>query len=51
LLFLFIFHPDFHGGDHKSLFLPGKRKKFMRPFVEFMKAIVSNIGFTITFID
>lgn len=51
LLFLFLFNSDFNSRNDKGPFFPGQSKKSGRKQMQFMKAIVSNIRFTITFID
>lgn len=51
LLFLFLFNPNFNGRNNKGPFFPGQGQKSGRDQMQFMKAIVSNIRFPITFID
>jgi len=51
LLFLFGFHPNINGRNNEGPLFTVKGKKLMGKNVKFMKAIVSNIRFTITFID
>ena len=51
LLFLFFFNPNFNSRNDEGPFFPGQGKKSGRDQMQFMKAIVSNIRFTITFID
>jgi hypothetical protein len=51
LFFLFMFSTDFNSRNDEGPFCSGQGQKLGRKYVQFMKAIVSNIGFPITFID
>jgi len=51
LLFLFPFNPNINSGNNERPFLPVKVEKLGRCQMKFMKAIVSNVRFTITFFN
>lgn len=49
LFFLFSFYPNINGRNDEGPFFPGQSEKFRRDQMKFVKAIVSNIRFTIAF--
>lgn len=49
LFFLFLLHPNFNSRNDKGPFLSGQGQKHRRDQMQFVKAIVSNVRFTITF--
>jgi hypothetical protein len=51
LLLLFSFHPNINGRNDESPFTAGQSIKGGRCQMKFVKAIVSNVRFTITFTD
>ena len=51
LLLLFSFHPNINGRNDEGPFTAGQSIKGGRCQMKFVKAIVSNVGFTITFTD
>ena len=44
-------HSFINRGNYKGPFPAIQGKKFMGPFMQFVKAIVTNVGFTIAFTD
>ena len=51
LLLLFSFHPNINGRNDEGPFTAGQSIKGGRCQMKFVKAIVSNVRFTITFTD
>jgi hypothetical protein len=49
LLFLFLLHPNFNSRNDEGPFFSGQGQKCRRDQMQFVKAIVSNVRFTITF--